>query len=193
VILQIKGKNDTVIPLNGKNLKTKGKCSNLTKANETSDIVMMWDDLKVGMTFKTGASKAWFFQMIEVTYTTKTASNAKYNASKTFVQSDNSQFLHAEQNYAYSCDQMEQVMLSSKNAALYNITLNINHIEVQPFINSHNQTTNVDSCSSKSSTSKSSSIVPIAVGCALAGLIVIVLIAYLIGQRKSEGRGYQQV
>jgi lysosomal-associated membrane protein 1/2 len=35
--------------------------------------------------------------------------------------------------------------------------------------------------------------VPIAVGAALAGLVVIVLIAYLIGRRRSRARGYQSV
>ena len=35
-------------------------------------------------------------------------------------------------------------------------------------------------------------IVPIAVGCALAGLVLIVLIAYIIGRRKSH-RGYEKV
>ncbi|XP_059618395.1 lysosome-associated membrane glycoprotein 1-like [Phlebotomus argentipes] len=33
-------------------------------------------------------------------------------------------------------------------------------------------------------------IVPIAVGCALAGLVVIVLIAYLVGRRRAQARGY---
>ena len=37
-----------------------------------------------------------------------------------------------------------------------------------------------------------SDIVPIAVGCALAGLVLIVLIAYVIGRRKSH-RGYEKV
>jgi len=36
-------------------------------------------------------------------------------------------------------------------------------------------------------------VVPIAVGAALAGLVVIVLIAYLIGRRRSRARGYQSV
>jgi lysosomal-associated membrane protein 1/2 len=36
----------------------------------------------------------------------------------------------------------------------------------------------------------SADIVPIAVGCALAGLVVIVLIAYLIGRRRSHAKGY---
>lgn len=32
-------------------------------------------------------------------------------------------------------------------------------------------------------------IVPIAVGCALAGLVVIVLLGYLVGRRRSQNRG----
>lgn len=39
---------------------------------------------------------------------------------------------------------------------------------------------------------ESNSIVPIAVGAALAGLVIIVLIAYLIGRKRSRG-GYEQV
>jgi len=38
-----------------------------------------------------------------------------------------------------------------------------------------------------------SSIVPIAVGAALAGLVIIVLIAYLIGRRRSRQTGYESV
>lgn len=37
-----------------------------------------------------------------------------------------------------------------------------------------------------------SDVVPIAVGCALAGLVVIVLIAYLVGRRRRSG-AYQSV
>lgn len=42
------------------------------------------------------------------------------------------------------------------------------------------------------SSSDNNDIVPIAVGCALAGLVLIVLIAYIIGRRKSH-RGYEKV
>ncbi|CAG5128932.1 unnamed protein product, partial [Candidula unifasciata] len=40
---------------------------------------------------------------------------------------------------------------------------------------------------------QTSSVVPIAVGAALAGLVVIVLIAYLIGRRRSRKAGYESV
>ena len=38
--------------------------------------------------------------------------------------------------------------------------------------------------------SETPDVVPIAVGCALAALVIIVLIAYLIGRRRSQARGY---
>jgi len=38
--------------------------------------------------------------------------------------------------------------------------------------------------------SETSDVVPIAVGCVLAGLVVIVLVAYLISRRRSQARGY---
>lgn len=44
----------------------------------------------------------------------------------------------------------------------------------------------------KKPTEPNNDIVPIAVGCALAGLVLIVLIAYVIGRRKSH-RGYEKV
>ena len=43
-----------------------------------------------------------------------------------------------------------------------------------------------------STDAKTNSIVPIAVGAALAGLVVIVLIAYLIGRRRNR-KGYESV
>lgn len=38
--------------------------------------------------------------------------------------------------------------------------------------------------------SETPGIVPIAVGCSLAALIILVLIAYLVGRRRSQARGY---
>lgn len=40
---------------------------------------------------------------------------------------------------------------------------------------------------------KPSDVVPIVVGCALAGTVLLVLIAYLVGRRKNRARGYQSV
>ena len=36
-------------------------------------------------------------------------------------------------------------------------------------------------------------VVPIIVGCALAGMVVMVLIAYMVGRSRSRARGYMSV
>ena len=36
-------------------------------------------------------------------------------------------------------------------------------------------------------------VVPIIVGCALAGMVVMVLVAYMVGRSRSRARGYQSV
>jgi len=40
---------------------------------------------------------------------------------------------------------------------------------------------------------KPSDVVPIVVGCALAGTVLLVLVAYLVGRRRNRARGYQSV
>lgn len=72
------------------------------------------------------------------------------------------------------------------------VIMDFKDVQVQPFREDKNTFAKAEVCSTVKPKKKTSNIVPIAVGCALAGLIVIVLIAYLIGRRKSS-RGYQQV
>ena len=36
-------------------------------------------------------------------------------------------------------------------------------------------------------------VVPIIVGCALAGMVVMVLVAYMVGRSRSRARGYMSV
>lgn len=183
------------IALNGKDVKSSGTCSDLTKANDTSEVTLTWENEQIkSMTvqFSTGSKENWFVSKIGVVLDVPLSSNGQVIANKTFREGENTEFLHASQNKSYSCSIQENVTLESTAA---NVSIAITDIMVQPF--THNNTMvdskENDACSSKSKSSKSSSIVPIAVGCALAGLIVIVLIAYLIGRRKNDGRGYQQV
>lgn len=65
-----------------------------------------------------------------------------------------------------------------------NATLGVTELQVQPFIEekSNGQFGSVRDCNA----SKGNKIVPIAVGAALAGLVIVVLIAYLIGRLKSR-------
>lgn len=76
------------------------------------------------------------------------------------------------------------------------VTVDFTHVKLQPF-DVMNSTYNgdVQECPGDTTPTpkpKDNNIVPIAVGCALAGLVLIVLIAYIIGRRKSQ-RGYEKV
>lgn len=153
----------------------------------TSSIVLIYSDYSVTFVFSTGKENTtWFVSQIGVDIGTS-KNGERTIAEKNFTEGGNSVFLNARKNHSYLCDIKDEIKLSK----LVNVT--IDNIMVQPFINNNKFSKQTDSCTSKSKPAKSSSIVPIAVGCALAGLIIIVLIAYLIGRRKNDGRGYQQV
>jgi len=74
---------------------------------------------------------------------------------------------------------------------LNNVTFTAKNVQFDAFrpanVTEHTFQTSLD-CSYKPS-----DVVPIVVGCALAGTVLLVLIAYLIGRRRNRARGYQSV
>lgn len=74
---------------------------------------------------------------------------------------------------------------------LGNVTMEIQDMHIQAFgVQGSSDYGAVEECEADD---KVSDAVPIAVGCALAALIIIVLIAYLVGRRQSRQKGYQSV
>lgn len=63
----------------------------------------------------------------------------------------------------------------------------ISHVQLEAF---HKQKTDQFSTAKDCEAIDTPDIVPIAVGCALAGLVVVVLIAYLVGRRRAQNSGY---
>lgn len=99
----------------------------------------------------------------------------------------NDKMFAASSNHSYSCDRAENVQLSDS------VTVIFHRIHVQPYDLTDDKFDKAQTCPEHKKSKSSSDVVPIAVGCALAGLILIVLIAYLIGRRKTSNRGYEQV
>jgi lysosomal-associated membrane protein 1/2 len=90
-------------------------------------------------------------------------------------------------NHSYSC--MQQEILKSDDGL---VSVKLSDIRLEAFrktAQGHKDFSAAIDCPADDA----SDIVPIAVGAALAGLVVIVLIAYLIGRRRSRSRGYQSV
>jgi len=99
------------------------------------------------------------------------------------------EFLSAHRNHSLRCADNKHVRLSGAGAPAEGVVLHLDDLRLQAFMRS---TDNVfgeeENCVSPSS----SKVVPIAVGCALLALVLIVIAAYLISRRRSR-YGYQSV
>lgn len=88
---------------------------------------------------------------------------------------------------SYHCNRPQQLNLTSVDTAGYNSTVTVSKLQFEAFHNKHNAKFSIAKDCDAIDTPD---IVPIAVGCALILLIVIVLIAYLAGRRSTRSRGY---
>lgn len=93
--------------------------------------------------------------------------------------------------HSYVCSAAQSAKLDSQEGRITGVQIEFTDSKVEAYINESNKG-NFDSeidCKS----ADISDVVPIAVGAALAGLVVIVLIAYFIGRRRSRRLAYQSV
>ncbi|GAB6019874.1 Lysosome-associated membrane glycoprotein 1 [Chamberlinius hualienensis] len=90
---------------------------------------------------------------------------------------------------SYVCDSLIPINFTEASAGIVAVQANVKHFRYQAFKAGDKYNTERH-CGADFGTSD---IVPIAVGCALAGLVLIVLVAYLIGRRRSRQKGYQSV
>jgi len=175
-------KSGEVIHLTEAGGKATGKCASMEFANETSYMRLTWANVTLQMNFTGG--KVWYMSGIKIGIANK------YNGKASYGPDALSKYFQAQSNHSYTCAEDRNLTITTKEKV--DILVDFVKVKIQPFI-SDKPFNNSEACPSKVNPNPDSSIVPIAVGCALAGLIVIVLIAYLIGRRKGTGRGYQKV
>lgn len=194
------GKFTFMIPYNGtkktsktaniyipKDVKTEGKCMN---ANKTDILTANFygDNFKMTFAFKGDKDNIWldqwdativyaeeFFPDIDASQKGKSA-NFSVSFDKAFK---------AKNTGSYLCDSDTTTGLKD---GLQLKTTDFQYTALQSNVTKFGDK-DVAECSADA---KTSSVVPIAVGAALAGLVVIVLIAYLIGRRRNR-KGYESV
>lgn len=95
-------------------------------------------------------------------------------------------------NHSYKCiSQLDSDVRATIDGKVYEkVTADMDGMQIQAFNMIANEPDFVDA--THCTADETSDIVPIAVGCALAGLVVIVLIAYLVGRRRRSA-AYQSV
>lgn len=89
---------------------------------------------------------------------------------------------------SYHCSKLQLLgFTNSKDSAVVVANATISHVQLEAF---HKQNNDQFATARDCEAIDTPDIVPIAVGCALAGLVVVVLIAYLVGRRRAQARGY---
>jgi lysosomal-associated membrane protein 1/2 len=104
------------------------------------------------------------------------------------VNLSNVTLFHVGFNHSYKCDAQE-VIKDEGEGKDHQVSLKTADWQVEAFRTGKKEFGEASDCTLDGVTD----VVPIAVGACLAGLVVIVLIAYLFGRRRSRARGYQSV
>ncbi|KAG2457288.1 LAMP1 protein, partial [Polypterus senegalus] len=156
------------------------KTYNVTNVNGTCLLAKMGLQLNITITppseNKNNTLKKFFLSGITV----DTILNA---AEKKFHAENNSlSYLRASFGKSYTC-KAEQTLLVSPD-----FSVNAFDLQIQPFGVHEGQFSAVEECQMD----EDNMLIPIIVGAALAGLVLIVLIAYLIGRKRSHA-GYQTI
>jgi len=147
-----------------------------SSCSSTEDImVIQQKDVTLYLTFSAGSSKSFYLSNINATIGTET-----------FAAAVNDMKVPVDKVYGCKAERPITINNVNPNGAHPSATLVLAGIRVQAL-----RTTNSTDLSSEgdyvcvADGSGMSNIVPIAVGCGLAGLIIIVLIAYMIGRRRA--------
>lgn len=94
------------------------------------------------------------------------------------------------QGKSYHCNRQQVLngteMIDGDNGIIFPATVTMSKAQWQAF---HDRQTDGYDLAKDCDAIDTPDIVPIAVGCALAGLVVIVLLGYLVGRRRSQNRG----
>lgn len=91
-------------------------------------------------------------------------------------------YLHGNLGHSYMCRQEQSLAVTS------NLSINAFQMQIQPFAVVGNQFGAAEECQ----LDEDDMLIPIIVGGALAGLVLVVLLAYLIGRKRSHA-GYQTI
>ncbi|XP_059371713.1 lysosome-associated membrane glycoprotein 1-like isoform X2 [Carassius carassius] len=137
-----------------------------------SSLLLMSEEITVIFVFTNVSLK---FRLHALTLSVKLGTGNFFNASN-----NNLSLWEASVGSSYMCKKEQSYNITDK------LTLNTFELQVQPFAVQNNQFNAAHECSMDDT----SLLIPIIVGAALAGLIFIVVIAYVIGRRRTYA-GYQ--
>ncbi|KAM9321552.1 lysosome-associated membrane glycoprotein 1 [Gastrophryne carolinensis] len=156
------------------NVNVTGHCSNGSAA-----LILFSDTIYLLFNFTQNTSAGQFY-LQQVSVNTTTLPDA---IESTFRQDNNTlDFLKTKDSKSYKCNSEQNLQITG------NFSIDTYNLQVQAFNIEENRFGPVTECVAD----QNGMLVPIVVGAALAGLVLIVLIAYLIGRKRSHA-GYQTI
>jgi len=154
--------------------------------NETQKIVVDTDFCNFTMEF---AKENNAFELTQLTFMINTVSIPGSNNDTILISYMKKEFVTPIQ-YSYYCTKQQLLAANEtiKESSTYtSAKIMLSHVQLEAF---HHTKTNEFSTAKDCDSSQTPDVVPIAVGIALAGLVIVVLIAYLVARRRSSARGY---
>ncbi|XP_018417744.1 PREDICTED: lysosome-associated membrane glycoprotein 1 [Nanorana parkeri] len=156
-----------------KNISVAGLCG-----NTSSTLILFTDQVYLLFTFVLNTTSSTFFlSHVHVNATLPDAKDPK------FVEDNSSlSYLQTAAHKSYKCTAKETLLITG------NFSIDTYSLQIQAFNIDGNKFGPAVECAAD----QNGMLVPIVVGAALAGLVLIVLIAYLIGRKRSHA-GYQTI
>ncbi|XP_069691968.1 lysosome-associated membrane glycoprotein 1-like isoform X3 [Periplaneta americana] len=173
-----------------KNSTATGVCG-----NETQILILSWlnDDNKTNSVNFIFVNKKDHFMISNITLIVNQSDSEVFPDIKdknvTLYYSNKTEF-STPVSKSYVCAKDQKFGLEKNGTNVTVATIDVSEVQLQAFHKEKNEKFGAaENCESSSSPD----IVPIAVGCALVGLVAVVLIAYLVGRRRSQARGYLSI
>lgn len=178
--------NQTVVKLfdlSPFNTDSTGNCS---YDNSSQTLTVLGDNITVMFVFSENSTeKNYDLHMVSVTLIVNnyTLPNTTWKENLTLVHT-RPEFT-TPTKMSYTCVKPDPMVLNSSQTTEVTMTLSNVHFEAFGAKKEKSFSEAMD-CN----TFETPDVVPIAVGCALAALVIVVLISYLVGRRRSQARGY---
>jgi lysosomal-associated membrane protein 1/2 len=196
--LQATGAHATAnIPLNIDTFETyRVSCTTLNNTHEL--LISMMDGLtnifiqfSVNGSNTTSLSKIYGYVSINDKYSYFKDYSANVEGVHKF--SSNESLFQTERGHSYRCNTKTSIQGFNTDGNVTVTSVDLENLRIQPFVDDSKKFDDFgDETVCSADVAKDSNLIPIIVGACLAVLVVIVLIAYLIGRRRSRN-GYQSV
>jgi len=159
--------------------------------NDTQSIILEWTEDqnitdKIILNFtRNPTTKKYGLTDIEVTITPDAKHFPDFNGTGVLNLQHKYDEFRTSLSKSYKCAKKQELNLTD-DANTRRGFIYVSHLQFEAFANS----TNKQFSSAEDCAPDTPDVVPIAVGCALAALVIVVLVAYLIGRRRRQARGY---